>query len=141
MMDVELVKDEVFSKLQLLDHSQLGQCGVQLNLSIPPNKMGKKTAMRTFILRYLTSEDVEDDDQVDDIFRRLKESIEKMLADKGKTEAVDKDISVRTEVEDSSNSVKDEVTHGNATTTRVELARFKEFKVTAGTFGGDENSS
>ena len=52
-MDLDAVKDDVFSKLQLLDVTQLGQCCVQLNASIPPNKKGKKTAVRSFLMNHL----------------------------------------------------------------------------------------
>ena len=155
-MDLDAVKDDVFSKLSLLDVGQLGQCCVQLNIQIPPNKMGKKTGVRSFILRHLTSEEVEDHDDVDDIFRTLNGNIDKMVADKeDKTVVVKKETDVKTEPSISktdhvkvntkdtkSSSSKQDCADGtvmasSGTTTRVEFSRFREFKVKNGTFGAD----
>ena len=148
------MKDQVFDKLQLLDVRDLGLCGVQLNLAIPPAKMGKKTAMRTFILRHLTSEELEVDDNVDEIFQTLNGSIDGMLADKDDDKKKVKTGGKQTQRENSGsskmrsgegskddekdNDEDNEVVSRNGVT-RVELGRFKEFKITNGTFGGDEN--
>ncbi len=158
MAELDVVKDEVFSKLPLLDIGQLGQCSVQLNLSIPANKIGKKTDVRSFILRHLTSEEVEDHDDVEEIFRSLLGSIEKILGDKTKTTVKKEPVkmesaetgsktvdetnskvstdgtSTSSDTDDNNNVVTPIIAGGTA---RVELSRFKEFKVKVGTFGGD----
>ena len=169
------MKDEVFSQLPQLDLQQLGQCAVQLNVVIPPAKMGNKSAVRSIILRHLTSEAVEEGEDVEEVFQALLELLNRLLtpviaptttAEVAETETTE----TRTEaVEDESNSndtenkvIKTEpkvdegkgatssaaatgkqidertITTQNSTgTTRLELSRFKEFRVKPGTFGGD----
>ena len=42
MAGIEAVLEEVGDQLMVLDISQLGECCVQLSVTIPPAKMGKK---------------------------------------------------------------------------------------------------
>ena len=73
------MKDEVFSKLPQLDLQQLGQCGVQLNVVIPPSKLGNKSAVRSVILRHLTSEAVEEGEDVEEVFQALLALVDRLL--------------------------------------------------------------
>ena len=159
-MDLDAVKDEVFSKLQLLDVTQLGQCGVQLNVTVPPNKLQKKTAIRSFLMNHLTSDAVEDHDEVEEIFGQLNTEMTKMLAAGGKKDGgvvVKTDAVAKPEVKveaESSTMRKTEDTgmtafggngdgnltgnvNGVGTRIGIEVARFREFKLSNGTFGGE----
>ena len=165
------MKEEVFSKLPQLDLGQLGQCGVQLNVTIPPAKMGNKTAVRSMILRHLTSEAVEDAEDVEEVFQALLVLVDRLLgpviapviaAEVAKTETTDtnteavedenKSTEGKIKMESKVDEGKGETSYAAATgnqidektitthstgTTRLELSRFKEFKVKPGTFGGD----
>ncbi len=152
-MDLDAVKDEVFSKLLLLDVTQLGQCGVQLNATIPANKRGKKTAIRSFLLNHLTSDAVEDHEDVEDIFRQLSDSISKMLSADDEKGVKEETEEVKTEIKQTNssktttsnaggNSAGDRNTGGitgEQNSTRIEVSRFREFKISNGTFGGEED--
>ena len=151
MADIEAIQDEVFEKLQLLDVSQLGECCVQLGVVVPPAKKGKKSAIKTLILKHLTSDAVEEDENVEDIFSTLKGRLDGMMKEAKKEDKEDvkldeKEGNVVTDVGVKAHSSAEGAASGTAskstgaetlaaTTTRVELARFKEFKVTPGTFG------
>ena len=79
MADLETIQDEVFEKLQLLDESQLAECCVQLDIVVPPAKKGKKSAIKTLILKHLTSDAVEQNENVEDIFSTLNGRMKDML--------------------------------------------------------------
>ena len=66
-LSLDDLQDEVFRKLQLLDVTQLGQVCVELSISVPASKKGKKTATRSFILNHLTSDNVSENDEVEEI--------------------------------------------------------------------------
>ena len=51
-MDLEQLQDDVFDKLNMLDVTQLGECCVQLNQVVPPNKKGKKSGTRDLLFTY-----------------------------------------------------------------------------------------
>ena len=82
-MDLDTVNDEVFMKLPQLDVPQLGQCGVQLGVIFPVAMKGKKTAMRSFLLKHLTSDAMDANDEAEDIFRQLNTAMDPMLPDRG----------------------------------------------------------
>ena len=63
--DLDTLTDDVCTTLQLLDVKQLGQCCVTLDVVIPPAKMGKKAAMKTMLMRHLTSDAVQDDEKAE----------------------------------------------------------------------------
>ena len=72
---LEDLQDEVFSKLQLLDITQLGEVCAVLSIDVPETKKGKKTGTRSFILNHLTSNAVEELTDVEEIFRSLNETL------------------------------------------------------------------
>ena len=149
MAGIEAVLEEVGDQLMVLDISQLGECCVQLSVSIPPAKMGKKLAIRSLVLNYLTSLDLDEDD-AQEVVRALKVTVDKMLVveekdvkEKGKetvAEVVETD-EVKHEEKPSTSANKNSNTPpasqpavvvsqpqqaGTTTTTRVELSRFRE---------------
>ena len=71
--------DDVCTTLQLLDVKQLGQCCVSLDVVIPPAKMGKKAAMKTMLMRHLTSDAVQGDDKAEEILETLSKEMESMV--------------------------------------------------------------
>ena len=163
MANLEEIQEEVFEKLQLLDVAQLGQCCVQLGVTIPPAKKGKKTAIKALVLKHLTSDAMEEDDSAEDIFSTLNNALDGMIKEteekEGKKDAApkpaeegDKDekkSDVKKEVAGSSTAAKsgiEQVSENVASasgkvisTTRVEVSRFGEFKVSPNTFGGEKH--
>ena len=161
MAGIEAVLEEVGDQLMVLDISQLGECCVQLSVSIPPAKMGKKLAIRSLVLNYLTSLDLDEDD-AQEVVRALKVTVDKMLVDEKDVKEKDKEPTaevvetdeVKHEEKPSTSANKNSnippasqpavvvsqpQQAGTTTTTRVELSRFKDWKVTPGTFGGDNH--
>ena len=165
MADLDAIQDEVFEKLQSLDVAELGECCVQLEIVVPPVKKGKKSAIKALILKYLTSDAVEAADNVEEIFTTLNGTLDEMLEKKTiGGDATTKEVEGKPDEKggikvghdgggESSTENASAAGNGNdsrsgkvtkttgvenvatTTTTRVELSRFKEFKLTAGTFG------
>ena len=168
MADLDELGDEINQKLQLVDVTQLGECCVQLGITIPPAKLGKKSAIKGLILTHVCS-NVQQDDNAEEILQALNTTLNGMVQvaeekekdvvqDVGKKETEEKpkmEENVGTSSSannggaqsDSQNkaavpaavvpvaSAENVVTN----TTRVELSRFKEFKVSPGTFGGEKH--
>ena len=80
--DLDTLTDDVCTTLQLLDVKQLGQCCVSLDVVIPPAKMGKKAAMKTMLMRHLTSDEVQEDDKATEILETLSKEMESMVLEK-----------------------------------------------------------
>lgn len=80
-MDIEAVRESLFEKLQMLKEvTDLQEVCNGLSVNIPPAKLGKISAVRTLLLRYLTSEDIEGrDDQGLAIFEDLIKQVQGML--------------------------------------------------------------
>ena len=141
MGDFEALQDEVLQKLPLLTVEQLEECCTQLALVVPAAKKGKRTAVRSLVLNHLTSEDMEQDGDAVEVLTQMKESLDKMC--EGKLPApiavaeVAENAGVKAEEVSAHNSGV--ASSGGVTTTKIELARFKEWKVTAGTFGGENH--
>ena len=150
----EAVQDEVLQRLPLLDITQLEECCGDLAIPIPVAKKGKRTAVRSLLLSYLTSDDLEADDDVEETLTKLNDTLERMVAEKISTteqqqqlistetpEVVDNGTSsgsrvVKTEVTE---SVSDEAVASTSGVTKIELARFRDWKVSVGTFGGENH--
>ena len=172
MADFEAIQEEITEKLMLWNVAQLGECCVQLSITVPPAKLGKKSAIRAFVMNHLTSEDLLADDNAQEILNTLNTTLDKMVGDSlEKKEVVDlKDDGMKALSSGTGSAVvetgevkvevpKDsDVKNMNAaplvqqqqlqsqslqqpqigtSTTRVELSRFREWKVTQGTFGGE----
>ena len=143
MADLEKLQDEVLQKLPLLTVEQLEECCTQLALPVPPAKKGKRTAIRSLVLTHLTSEDMEQDEDAVEVLTQMNGCLDKMVEGKLAAIAVveasaegekKKQLEVKTEV-----PVVEQPTAGGVTTIKIELARFKEWKVSAGTFGGENH--
>jgi hypothetical protein len=155
-LSLEDLQDEVLKKLQLLDVAQLGEVCVQLSITVPVAKKGKKTATRSFILNHLTSDAVEEDEE---IFKSLNERLVQMVGDNKDNAPTEVSTVEVVKAEDgeqlksnmSSNTSSSSAagadsraddhlipvaTGGGNVVTKVELARFRDWKVSAGTFGG-----
>ena len=162
-MDLDEVKDDVLAKLQRLDVAQLGECAVQLNITIPVNRMGKKTQIRYFLMNHLTSPAIEEHNDVEEILRTLNTAMTKMLGEDG-SDSSKKNVETEIETQEVKQVVKEEpnglfsgmassispeakpVVDGtvNAAScanggSRIEIARFREFKLSNGTFGGENH--
>ena len=136
MADFEKLQDEVLQKLPLLNLEQLEECCTQLAIPVPPAKKGKRTAIRSLVLTYLTSEDMEQDGDAVEVLTQMKESLDKMVG--GKVAAIA--VAEAAEVKDEKTVLGGEQAGASGvTTTKIELARFKEWKVNAGTFGGENH--
>jgi hypothetical protein len=162
MADIEELQDLVFSKLNAVDVLQLGECCVMLNQTIPPNKKGKKSAIRGILYAYLTSAEMADkDDEGKTVYEDLNVALDRMLGEKKeKAEAANKLTTEDTEATKSTETaaVKVEVTddkvennslgskdgssssgNNSAVTTKIDLTRIKEFKISPGTIGKQES--
>ena len=170
MADLDELGDEINQKLQLVDVAQLGECCVQLGITIPPAKRGKKSAIKALILMHVCS-NVQQDDNAEEILTALNTTLNGMVQvaeEKEKDVVVDKkETEEKPKVEEESVGTSGSATnnggeqqsnsqnnaaaaaaaplagaHGGnvvTNTTRVELSRFKEFKVSPGTFGGEKH--
>ena len=99
-LSLEDLQDVVLEKLQLLDIAQLGEVCVQLGITVPPVKMGKKTATRSFVLNHLTSDAVEENEHVDEIFKDLHQKLVVMVGSRSDDvleEKADKNVVVCTD--------------------------------------------
>ena len=151
--ETDTVREEVLRMVSLLNVSQLAQSCVNLNIQVPPAKKDRRSALFNLVLRYLTSDEVEqEDDEGLDILRTFKRQVEDML--KGNDV---KDVSgtgssaVKTEVVGSSGVtvLESSTTDGtsgagtsgaeNVTKARIELHKLREFKITGGVVGGGDN--
>ena len=158
-MDLEQLQDDVFDKLNMLDVTQLGECCVQLNQVVPPNKKGKKSGTRGLLFTYLTSPVVADsEDEGRAIFEDLDAALDRMLknpdvkSEQGEKPAVvavtasgdaanakDTKISPEATGGGGSGAGVDGGSSGSTVTTRIDLTRIKEFKISNGTIGKEES--
>ena len=148
--ETDTVREEVLRMVSLLNASQLAQSCVNLNIRVPPAKKDRRSALFNLVLRYLTSDEVEQEDEGLDILRTFKQQVEDML----KVNEVKEDVSgtgsgaVKTEViggsgvtvlENSAMDGKSQSTTENVTKARIELHKLREFKITGGVVGGGDN--
>ena len=118
-------------------------------IPIPPAKVGQRTSVYNLIMRYLTSEDIEESDdaglqqlqQMDgwlkDVLKDIDKKPDANLSKKGEaggTSNGNKDASA-------GNKDESPVASGSqqAVNTRVELHKLREFKITGGSVGGSDN--
>ena len=139
MADFEKLQDDVLQKLPLLTVEQLEECCTQLAITVPATKKGKRTAVRSLVLAHLTSEEMEQDTDVIEVLTQMKESLNKMVESKLAAAIAVTDVAAKTEVKAEASKVQGSVESSGVTTTKIELARFKEWKVNAGTFGGENH--
>ena len=82
MVDVE--RDAVIAHLRLISLAQVGEICTTLELTIPESKKNNKRAMVNAVLRYLSSEEVEDaEDEGLEIFQNMLRQLKEMLGDDG----------------------------------------------------------
>ena len=87
MEDWEEKKHEVLQQLPLLDVNQLTTICGALSITVPPVKMGKRSAIFNLIMRHLNSETVEDSaDQGLQLFEDIDGQLKGMLAGRVKVE-------------------------------------------------------
>lgn len=138
MADFETLLDDVLQKLPLLKVTQLEECCTQLAIEIPQEKKGKKTAIRSLVLNHLSQDNFEEEPDVVDTLSTMKEALDKML--KPETNGVQIAAVFPPAAEKKADvKVEPEVAQIPVTTNKIELARFREWKVAAGTFGGESH--
>ena len=137
MADFEKLQDEVLQKLPLLNVEQLEECCTQLAIPVPPAKKGKRTAIRSLVLTYLTSEDMEQDGDAVEVLTQMKESLDKMCEGKLPAAIAVAEVAQKTSVKTEESKVNSGGDKSGVT--KIELARFKDWKVNAGTFGGENH--
>ena len=85
-------KENLLTKLQLLEPKELGVVSIALSLTVPPAKKGKKSAMFNLIVRHLSSEDIEEsDDNGLQVFQDLLKQVDEILKKNAKTEGTEAD--------------------------------------------------
>ena len=147
MADFEQLQDEVLQKLPLLNIGQLEECCVQLAIEIPAPKKGKKTGTRSLLLNHLSTEAFEEQTDATEVLQKMLEDLNKMLAENVDDKMLEKKAGPEVKVEEANVNVvsvgegeQNKSTtgaHSGTTTTKIELARFKDWKVNPGTFGGE----
>ena len=142
MGDFESLQTEVLQKLPLLNVTQLEECCTQLAIVVPPAKKGKRTAIRSLVLTHLSTEEFEQDDDVLEVLKTMNDSlttmVEENLAKKAEEQAVAAENEVKVKSE-GSETVQTSASSSASGVTKIELARFKDWKVNAGTFGGESH--
>ena len=135
---MEEMKREVLEKLYLVNADQVKEIATALDVKVADVRKSKPGALRNAVVRYMTSEvleDLEDEGlseflKLNDILNELLESKTKLIA-KTEMNATDKsssDVGVKIKA-DSEPSVK----------VTIELHKLKEFRVTGGTVASDKN--
>ena len=133
MADFETLQTEVLQKLPLLSVVQLEECCTQLAIVIPPAKKGKRTAIRSLVLTHLSTEDFEKDDDVLEVLTQMNDSLTTMVAENEAKKEEEKAVKVEGGETNSSSGAS------SSGVTKIELARFKDWKVNVGTFGGESH--
>ena len=83
----EVKKDEVSKQLQLLDSTELGEVCVGLSITIPPAKMGKRSAILSLIMRNINSEEIEESTDAGlGLFTDLDNQLKRILSTRVKNE-------------------------------------------------------
>ena len=77
MADFEQLQDAVLQKLPLLNVGQLEECCVQLAIDIPADKKGKKTATRSLVLNYVSTEAFEEQNDATEVLQKMIEDFSK----------------------------------------------------------------
>lgn len=95
MADLETVKGEVLQRLQLISPEQVEEVATGIDIEVPESNKTKKEALRNAVLRYLTSETLEDsEDEGAHIYLKLNDDLKSMLEETatevdGQTSVVD----------------------------------------------------
>ena len=163
-MSVAEVKQSVLGMLQRLDEIQLLQVATSLSLTVKETKKNRKQAILNMILRHFSSEEIEDSqDEGLAVFTAMEEELKNLLEDDldadekqkldllkqalAELNAKDKGASAA----QTSSSSTHEQTSGSKTGdvhvaedlrgSRLDLTRvrMKEFKITQGSVGGEDN--
>ena len=150
-MAAEQVRSEVLAGVRMLNGSQLEDCCEKLKLTVADAKKGNKRALENVVIRYLTSEDLENtDDEGMSEFLMLNDHI-KTLLDMQTTNTLNQLSTTLSQVMSNTMSgantnpptptpqvvVKkedaDAAPTAAVTTTKVELHKLREFKINGGT--------
>ena len=131
----EKLRKEVVEKLYEVNLEQLQDA--RLELTIAENKRDNKSAVFNVIMRYITSEEVEDSaDEGMATFLKLNDELKLMLDG----DAKDDKTNVKKEDTSGQASAKEEKTDSSTSKARIELHKLRDFKVTGGTIGGTDNA-
>ena len=145
MAEFEKLQDEVLQKLPLLTVVQLEECCTQLAIVIPAAKKGKRTAIRSLVLTHLSTEEFEQDEDVLEVLKTMNDSLTTMVEENMAKKAAEQVVAAENEAKVKSESSDTVLTSSNSsassggTTTKIELSRFKDWKVNPGTFGGESH--
>ena len=140
MADFETLLDEVLQKLPLLKVAQLEECCTQLAIDVPEEKKGKKTAIRSLVLNTLSQDDFEEQADVLDTLTKMNEAVDKMLkVDSNGVQIAAVFPGTPQKKADVKVEADADVVQVPATTTKIEVARFREWKASPGTFGGESH--
>ena len=148
-MAADQVRSEVVTGVGMLNAGQLEDCCRKLSLTVAETKKGNKRALDDIITRHLTSEDLENsDDEGMSTFLMLNDHIKSLLpalsqnpsaegtsgGDQGTTDNAAAIVPVKTEDGEAKTESRGKASATAAvTTTKVELHKLREFKITGGT--------
>ncbi len=145
--EADVAKENLLTKLQGLESTELGEICVGLSLTVPPNKKGKRSAMFNIIVKYLSSDTIEEsEDGGLQLFRDVLKQVGEMKKDIKSEEKVldkkdgDKD---KTEIKQSGSKTNDDskMNPNPRVTERSHMFKLKEFKVNGGLTGDSGNIS
>lgn len=139
------MRREVVQRLSLLKDEQLEEVGTKLDVSVATSKKGKQGALLNSILRYLTSEAVEDlEDEGLSVFLKLNDEIAEMLKEKPniKDVKVEENGTVDSEEKDKEEAdteTEDERVVGGKQP-KMSFHKLREFKITGGVVASGDKS-
>ena len=141
--EADILKGMLLAKLHSLEATELAEICVGLNVQIPPNKIGKKSAIYNLIVRHFSSEEVEDsDDNGLEMYQDTLKTVEDKL--KAKTVVKEEVTDTKPATRDGEKGVDSKSVGGKShgasaadggepVVRRTEHIRFREFKITGGT--------
>ena len=164
-MDLENLKEDVRRKLSELCTDALGELCGELELTIPDGKEGKKSLVYNLIAMHLMSKESDEADEGRAAFEAVSGVLDRILEEKAKRSA-EKRKEVKKEVSDGGGSMSgvngtvvaeseqkaknkgpvlasgagsSQGSHSSERVT-VQLNKIREFKITGGVVGGEENA-
>jgi hypothetical protein len=147
-MAAEKTRSEVLAGVRMLNVAQLEDCCEKLKLTVADAKKGSKKAMENIIMRYLTSEELEEsEDEGMMIFLMFYDHMKTLLEaettntidqlsqvmSKKISEDENKGVSAEAVVVKKEEAEPEKVEKAATVTTKVELHKLREFKITGGT--------
>ena len=120
----EAIRKLVLDRLQLINAEQLEEICVRKEITVATNKKGEKTSLLNLVLQYLSSDAVESSDEGLEELSSLNGELMVMLGIEG------------VKMEGEAIEIGDSKKKTEENKTKIELTKFREFKITGGTVGG-----